>query len=110
MKRIIKVLVVCVTLVLLFGCSKDNKITGKWEYVDGNKKLKDIYYVFNKDNTGTYRFYTDESKFTYKIDNNKIKIKYEKTKTTREFTYIIDKDVLTMKNSLNEDVKYKKSK
>ncbi|MBR3116561.1 MAG: hypothetical protein IKF36_01645 [Bacilli bacterium] len=98
-------------IVIMTGCGSSSKgLEGQWNYYDesSKKENKDIYYTFNGDNTGSYTFYSDKKKFTYEDKGNKVKISYENTTIPNEFEYVIEDDMLIIKDSVGSDVKYKR--
>ena len=97
-------------IVIMTGCGKSDGIVGQWNYYDetSKKARTDIYYTFNKDNTGSYTFYGDTKKFTYEDKGTKVKISYENTTVPNEFDYSIKDDMLTIKDSFGSDVKYQR--
>lgn len=121
MKKSIKVLLV--VFVLLFGicvvtgCDKDtNKkestkteekkkdpIVGSWEYEGGS-----YVYTFNEDGSGNYLAGKTKMEFTYKVDGSKLSITYKGNTTPFETTFTIKDEVLTIKDSFDNDVVYKK--
>lgn len=120
-KKLLILLVLCCGL-LLVGCNnktsdkKDNKnkkettekenknlLVGKWEYETGG-----FIYTFNEDKTGSYDTGGQKLEFTYKTEGDKLYITYTDTEGTFDTTYKIKGNVLVIKDSLNEDVKYLK--
>ncbi len=121
-KGLILLVLVC-ALFLVVGCNKDNNSTnnnssntstkkdskksndsslvGSWEYETGG-----FTYVFNKDGTGKYDLGSSVMEFTWTTNGNKLSIFYEDTDVPFETTYKIDGKTLTIKDSLDEDVKY----
>ena len=79
----------------------DNSLVGSWEYESGG-----FVYTFNKDKSGTYDTAGTKMKFTYEVDGNKLSILYEGNTDPFETTYKIDGNTLTIKDSLDNDVKY----
>lgn len=110
-----KFLVVMILMVFLFtiGCGKKEEINetliGTWHYYSGNKINELIVYQFNEDKTGSFTYKEDVTNFTYEYDENEIKIVYEDEKTAN-YKYKIEKDVLTIKDSFDDDITYKKEK
>lgn len=98
-------------IIIMTGCGKSSKgLVGTWNYYDEtSKKAKtDIYYTFEDNKEGSYTFYGDVHKFKYEDKGDKVKISYENTTVPNEFEYSIDGDMLTIKDSLGSDVKYKR--
>lgn len=97
-------------IVLCTGCGNSDSIVGKWEYYTEATKTSssDIYYTFNKDGSGSYTFYGDEKKFTYEDKGTKVTLEYENTTIPNEYEYEIKDNILTIKDDLGSDVKYKR--
>lgn len=106
MKKFIKVFsIALITCVALAGCGKKkDPIVGKWTY----ESMDSIYYVFKEDGTGSYTFGGATKKFTYKIDGNKLSIKYEDTTASFDTTFEIKDDKLNVKDSFGSDTIYNK--
>ena len=103
MKKYFKVLLVALVLsagiFALTGCGKDkNTIVGKWQ----SKDYSSYVYTFNEDGTGDY----SGSKFTYKVEENKISITYEGSTAAFESTYEIKGNELNIKDSFGNDTIY----
>ena len=111
MKRMKKIGLLALTtfvLVIMTGCKDSKSIVGKWVYFDGKNVKNDVYYNFEKGDTGSYSFYGSTMKFTYEDKGNKVSIKYEGNTSASEFEYSIEKDTLTIKDSFGSDVIYKR--
>lgn len=78
-------------------------LVGRWAYSGGM-----FIYTFNSDMTGEYNVAGTIMKFTYTVDGNKLSILYDDMTETFDTTYKIEGDTLIIKDSLGEDVKYKK--
>ena len=91
----------------LSGCSKknDKTIVGKWETKLDNYSF---VYTFNKDKTCSYDVAGSIMKCTYKVDGNKLSILYEGNTASFDTTFKIDGNKFIMKDSLGEDVIYKR--
>lgn len=102
--------VVLVLTVFTVACNKkkDVSIIGKWEYFYNETSRNDIYYEFNKDNTGKYSFYGSDKEFKYEDSGKELTIKYEGDTNSSKFEYSIKDDVLTIKDSFGDNVTYKK--
>ena len=110
-KRLGVLCVAAFLVVLSTGCgSSSNSIVGKWEYYNEATKStqSDIYYTFNKDGSGSYTFYSQDIKFTYEDNGTKVILDKEGTTMKNEYEYSIKDDVLTIKDDLGSDVKYKR--
>ena len=115
MKKYVKSLFL--TLVLMVGvftltaCNSDRKLVGTWKY---DKEGIVAVYNFKADKTGTYTITvggnTVEKELTYKTRKNLLLITYKGDKDVFELEYTIKDDVLTVKDSLNENVVYQKTK
>ena len=106
MKRMFLATIIFVGIISLVGCKKTEKepsIVGKWEYEAGS-----FIYTFNKDKTCSYAYGETIMKCTYEIDEDKLSILYDGDTVSFDTTYEIKDNILTIKDSLGEDVKYKK--
>ena len=112
MKKIIKKIslftVLLVVLFIISGCGNSNSIVGTWEYFDGNNTRSDVYYQFNKDNSGSYSYYGSSKTFKYEDRGNKVVITYDGNTSSSEFEYSINDGTLTIKDSFGSDVTYKR--
>ena len=108
LKKIGVVAIIAFVITLLAGCGNSNSIVGTWEYYDNGSTRSDMYYTFNKNNTGSYTYYTDIKQFTYEDRGNKVVISYEGATSPNEFDYSIENGILTIKDSFGSDVKYKR--
>lgn len=82
--------------------SGSKEIVGSWKYDGGG----DYTYVFNADGTGSYA----GRDFTYTDDGKELAITYPGNTAPMKTTYTISGDTLTIKDSLDKDVVYKKVK
>ena len=106
MKKMVLFTVLFVGIIFLAGCKKAEKepsIVGKWEYESGS-----FIYTFKKDKTCSYDFGSSSMKCTYEIDGDKLSILYDGNSTSFDTTFEIKDNVLTIKDSLGNDVRYKK--
>ena len=79
------------------------KIIGSWEYETGG-----YTYTFNDDGTGSYAVGENKMEFTYKDNGKAVEILYTGNTDASTYEYKIDGDMLIIKDSLGNDVKYKK--
>ena len=112
MKRIIKKLSVIAALslilVLATACGNSKSIVGTWNYYDGSSLSNDIYYTFEKGNSGSYTYSGNSRKFTYEDRGNKVSIQYDGDTMASEFDYSIEDGILTIKDSYGNNVTYKR--
>ncbi len=103
-----KKIVVFLTLILLLtGCkSKNESLTGKWFYYSNNELNKEIYYIFNEDNTGSFSYNEITNNFTYKLEDKKIIITYDNN--NYEYEYRIDENILNINDVFGDNTTYKK--
>lgn len=107
MKKIILLGIILVSSLLLTGCGS-NSIVGTWNYYKEGNTSSDIYYTFNKGNTGSYTYAGNSRMFTYEDRGTKIVITYEGDSGSSEYDYSINKGILTIKDSMGSDVTYKR--
>ena len=106
-KILLAVALVFTSVLLLTGCTEKkntNPLVGSWEYSSS------FIYTFNEDKTGTYKAGSTNMEFTWEVDGNKLSILYKGNTTAFETEYKIENDVLTIKDSFDNDVKYSKKK
>ena len=112
MKRILKkvslIAVLVFAVVFMSACGNSNSIVGTWNYYKDGNTSTDIYYTFEKGNTGSYTYAGNTKKFTYEDRGTKVIIKYEGTTNSNEFDYSISDGILTIKDSFGSDVTYKR--
>lgn len=120
MKKLFKITSLFILIISIFtltscGKKEENPIVGIWDYYDGNSSYDNIYYTFNKDNTGSYYFYGGSNNFTYKKDEKKLTITYKNSEQNEnievipyETEYKIQDGILTIKDNFDNDVMYKK--
>lgn len=108
MKQIKKATIISILIATIFtlsACGKkenSNSIVGKWAYSDS------FIYTFNKDKTCSYDAMGTLMKCTYTVDGDKLSIMYEGDTEPFETTFKIEDNVLTIKDSLDNDVNYKR--
>ena len=67
LRMIVAALLVLVVVLALTGCgSKENSLTGTWEYKDPDADIGAVY-VFKNDGTGTYTMDVDGQSVTYEM-------------------------------------------
>ena len=112
MKRIIKKLSICASfifiIILMSACNNSNSIVGTWNYYKDGDVTDNIYYKFNKGDTGSYTYAGSTKEFKYEDRGNKVIITYEGNTTSNEFDYTISDEILTIKDSFGSDVTYKR--
>lgn len=99
------VLFLIATIFILTGCDGDKGLVGSWTYKSGSS---DIVYKFNKDNTGSYKYYTNERTFKYEDNGTSVKITYDGDTTGSTYEYKIEGKKLIIKDSFGKDVTYEK--
>ena len=108
MKKIIKKVslftLIVFSIVCLCACGNSKSIVGTWEYENNEA----TYYIFNKDNTGSYTYAGDTDKFTYEDRGTKVVITYVDTLKSDEIDYSISKNKLTIKSSTGSDIVFKR--
>ncbi len=100
-KMIALTFVLFVGALVLVGCGKDKGIVGKWDH-------SGFVYTFNEDGTGNYDALGTKMEFTYTIKDNKLSILYTGNTEPFETEFKIENNVLTIKDSFDEDVKYER--
>ncbi len=96
------IVVIALLLLIITGCGK-NKIVGKWK-ADGYSV--DYYYIFNDDNTCAYEMTGAKMECTYETNENKVTILYKGNTIANTYEYIIEGDILLIKDSFGNNVKY----
>ena len=105
MKKILLSLALVFTLMLVItGCGKKEGLVGSWEH----ETFKGYVYTFNEDKTCKYDAYGTIMNCTYEVDGDKLSILYTGNTAPFETTYKIEGDTLTIKDSLDSDVVYKR--
>lgn len=107
MKKVLFSIICICSVLLLTACGK-SKLQGTWYYFDGSATRNDIYYKFNDDKTGEYVFIGGKNSFIYETKDGKVILSYVNSNNTSEYAYKIEKDTLTIKDSLGSDIVYKK--
>lgn len=100
MKKIL-LFIIIVSIIAITGCQKKTSIVGTWVH-DG------YVYKFNEDNTGSYTAFDNVLEFTYEDKGDKVSILYKGNTASADFEYKIEKDTLTIKDSFDNDVIYKR--
>ena len=95
-------------LIITTACGKSNSIIGTWNYYKDGDVSNDIYYTFEKGGNGSYTYAGNTMKFTYEDRGTKVIISYDKNNSKNEFDYSIKDGILTIKDSFNSDVTYKR--
>ena len=102
-KKIALVLVMLFSVVFITGCNKSDSIVGKWEYDGGG-----YVYTFNSDGTGSYSYGSASMDFTYEDKGTEVSILYTGNTMASSYQYKIEDNVLIIKDSIGNDVKYKR--
>lgn len=102
-KKTTTIFLIIMLCLVLVGCKKKNTIVGKWS--NGS-----FTYTFNEDNTCNYNAAGTNMKCTYKVDGEKLSIKYVGDTQSFDTTYSIDKDKLNIKDSMGRDTIYTRQK
>ena len=103
-KGIISLILVLTIAVLLVGCGKKKGLVGTWEHETGSS----YKYVFNEDKTCSYEYFGKKMECTYEDDGKSVKVLYTGNTVASTYEYTIDGDTLTIKDSFNKDVIYKR--
>ena len=96
MKKYVVSIVAVISLFLVVGCGKSNKLIGKWDGKtnDGLKTTSE----FKKDGTVNYdNEYGFDSTGTYKIEDNKVTISLESWDKDKVYEFEIKDNKLTLK-------------
>lgn len=107
-RKSIKSFILLLVITLLVGCNNSNSIIGTWVYVQNDTTNENIYYLFNKNNTGEYNYSGEIKKFEYEDRGTKIIINYENSSTSNEFDYSIENNILNINDSFGKSVTYKR--
>ena len=113
-KKSIAILLILALVCLIFAACSNTKeepveiadaIVGDWasEDFDGI-----FVYTFNEDGTGNYDAAGTDLPFTYTVDGDKLSILFDGDDISFDTTCTISGDALTIKDSLDEDVVYKR--
>lgn len=108
MKKLLLFGTLLVAVVFMSACGNSNSIVGTWNYYKDGNTSTDIYYTFDKGNTGSYTYSGNSRKFKYEDRGTKVVITYDGDTASSEFDYTIDKGILTIKDSFGSDVTYKR--
>ena len=109
MKKFLKrIIVLMIMIFVISGCGNSNSIKGTWNYYSNNNISNDIYYTFNRDNTGSYAYSGNIKNFTYEDRGTKIIITFDGDTSSSEFDYSISDNILTIKDSYGANVTYKR--
>ena len=82
--------------------SNASPLIGTWDYED----LSGVSYTFNADGTGEYELLGEVMSFTYTDNGDSVEILYADVDGPSALDYRIDGNVLIIKDSFGEDVKY----
>ena len=116
MKKILIIIIICTLSVLLlltlflllfFVLKNNNSIIGKWKSIDSKYEY---YYIFNKDNTCSYKIIGARLNCTYKIDDNTIIINYKGNDKPKKYKYNFDKNILVIEDEHLTKYKFIKEK
>lgn len=102
MKKVISGILLVLIFLLTTGCGAKGLI-GKWR-ADGYSV--DYYYIFNEDKTCAYEMSGAKMECTYEDDGTKVTILYKGNTIANSYEYKIEGDILTIKDSFGQDVKY----
>ncbi len=107
MKYNIIIFCLIISLLVLTGCSNKG-IVGKWNYYKDNNANENIYYEFKEDKSGSYVFNDEVKNFMYELNDNKVELIYENATVSTFIEYKIKKDILIIKDSLNNEFSFKR--
>ena len=107
-RKKIKIFILLFILLLVVGCNNSSSIVGTWIYIQDDTPNENVYYVFNKNNTGEYNHNGEINKFKYEDRGTKIIIDYENSAVSSEFDYSLENNILTVKDSFGKKVTYKR--
>ena len=79
----------------------DNGIEGSWEYESGG-----FIYTFSSDGSGVYDAAGTLMKFTYTAENSVLAITYDGSDAPMELEYVLNGDILNIKDSAGNDTIY----
>ena len=107
------VLMLVIACVLLAACGaadggeteSANPLVGDWASQDYSGAF---IFTFNEDGTGNYDAAGTQMPFTYTAEDGQLSILYDGDTLPFESEYTVEGTVLTMKDSLGEDVIYNK--
>ena len=102
-KRLFLSLFAVFAVVVLVGCESKKGLVGKWEYDGGG-----YVYTFNSDGTGSYSYGSASMDFTYEDKGTEVSILYTGNTMASSYQYKIEDNVLIIKDSIGNDVKYKR--
>lgn len=112
MKKILKKLslftVLLFAVIFMSACGKSNSIVGTWNYYKDGSVSDNIYYTFDKGNTGSYTYAGSTMNFKYEDRGTKVVITYDGNTASSEFDYSISDGILTIKDSFGKDVTYQR--
>ena len=111
MKKTLMFLFVAIFTIGLVGCGKKSESQNAVKKVDpiiGSWDCSGFVYTFNEDKTCTYAYSDSKMECTYEIEGDKLSIFYEDATVPFETTFKIEEDKLIIKDSLDEDVIYKR--
>lgn len=105
-------ILILICVFLLAACAKESEaiednaedtILGEWASVNFDGAF---VYTFLEDGTGSYDAMGTYMPFTYTAADGKLIILYDGDDYAFETTYTVTADMLTVKDSLNEDIAY----
>ncbi len=103
----IELFAVAIMIGFITGCSK-NKLIGTWKYSVNGEVNQDIYYTFKKNKKGSYTSHGETKEFTYEITNKEVTITYDGTTLSSKYAYVVENDILTIKDNFGANITYKK--
>ena len=99
--------ILIIIILLLFLLINKKSIIGKWKSIDSKYEY---YYIFNKDNTCSYKIIGARLNCTYKIDDNTIIINYKGNDKPKKYKYNFDKNILVIEDEHLTKYKFIKEK
>ncbi|MBO6145331.1 MAG: hypothetical protein J6O62_00835 [Bacilli bacterium] len=86
-----------------------NPIIGRWSYKTENSIDYGVNYTFDANGKGTYSYKGNESKFTYKVGDSKLIIKYDNDEAINNVNYKIKDNILTIEDNEGNKISYQKN-
>ena len=108
LKKVYLLAVFLLVVIFMSACGNKNSIVGTWNYYKDGSTSSDIYYTFDRGNTGSYTYAGNTRNFKYEDRGTKVVITYDGDTKSSEFDYTISDGTLNIKDSIGTDVTYKR--